>query len=450
MLTFPDFKKPNILCTDASSLGIGAVLMQASESQRSHVIPYASRVLNFAESKYSVTHLEARTVVWALKHFSDIIFENPITVYTDHSATTQLFSGKNLIGRLARWYLIVMQFEPPIKYLPGNANPVADALSGNIPVAAVTQISNFSLSEVRTARRQDTLWSRVIYAVESGDDSSLPKLPIPFSDFSLQDDVLSRTVTISKDVVTQLVIPVDLVDVVLKLLHDTPAAGHPGRDRTLASARSKYYWSTMRIDVEKHISLCLSCAQTKGTTSTAPVLEYPLPAWPFDVVGIDLSQLPRSTQGSVYILVCIDHFSRFLVLVPLRNKSAVTVDHDIVSHLICPYTTLRVLLSEYSTEFKNHIIADICSQYNIKQTFITAQHLASNGLVECTNRKVLEILRHLAGHLHETWEGWLSQVAASINGSVNFSTGKTPHYIIFGYDKKIALSRAFEISLPLV
>ncbi len=120
-----------------------------------------------------------------------------------------------------------------------------------------------------------------------------------------------------------------------------PSAGHPGRDRTLASARNKYYWPTMSIDVEKHISQCLSCALTKGTASTAPILEYPLPAGPFDVVDIDLLQLPRSTQGSVYIIVCVDHFSRFVVLPPLRNKSIVTVDHSIVSHLICPYATLE-------------------------------------------------------------------------------------------------------------
>ncbi len=97
----------------------------------------------------------------------------------------------------------------------------------------MTQISNFSLSELRAAQRQNRLWSRVLCALESGDDSSLPKLPIPFSDFSLQIDVLCRTVTIFKDVVTQLVIPAALVDVVLQLLHDTPSAGHPGRDRTL-------------------------------------------------------------------------------------------------------------------------------------------------------------------------------------------------------------------------
>ncbi len=115
MLAFPDYKKPSILCTDTSSLGVGAVLMQASESQRPYVIAYASRVLNSAESKYSVTHLEALAVVWALKQSRDVIYGYPITVYTDHSAVTQLFNRKNLTGRLARWNLTVMQFEPTIK-----------------------------------------------------------------------------------------------------------------------------------------------------------------------------------------------------------------------------------------------------------------------------------------------------------------------------------------------
>ncbi len=116
------------MCTDVSSLGVDALLMQASESQRPHVIAYASRVLNSAESKYSVTNLEALAVVWALKHFRDIVYGYPITVYKDHSPVTQLFIGKNLTGRIARWHLTVMHFEPTIKYLPGKANTFADAL----------------------------------------------------------------------------------------------------------------------------------------------------------------------------------------------------------------------------------------------------------------------------------------------------------------------------------
>ncbi len=157
ILAFPDYSLPFTLCTDASALGIGAVLMQTEESKRPHVIAYASRVLTAAESKYSVTHLEALAVVWALKHFRDIIFGYPITVYTDHTAVTQLFHDKNLTGRLARWYLTIQQLEPTFKYLPGKANTVTDALSRNIPVSAVNEIPNFSLSELHSAQHQDPI-----------------------------------------------------------------------------------------------------------------------------------------------------------------------------------------------------------------------------------------------------------------------------------------------------
>ncbi len=128
---------------------------------------------------------------------------------------------------------------------------------------------------------------------------------------------------------------------------------------------SKYYWPTMHLDTKKHIAQCLFCAETKGTTKTAPILEYPLPAGPADVVGIDLLQLPPSIQGSIYVLVCTDHFSHFIVPAPLPNKSATTVAHAIVSHLICPYTTPHVLLSDNGTESKNHVLWDICTQFHI-------------------------------------------------------------------------------------
>ncbi len=155
----------------------------------------------------------------------------------------------------------------------------------------------------------------------------------------------------------------------------------------------------MRLDVEKHVARCLSCAQTKGFTKTAPILEYPQPDRPFDVVGIDLLQLPCSHQGSSYVLVCVDHFSRFVVFAPLRNKSATAVAHALVSNLICPYTSLHVLFSDNGTEIKNQILRYICQKFKVKQTFIIAHHTESNGLVERGNRKILEILRNDAGIL---------------------------------------------------
>ena len=436
VLTFPDYQLPFLICTDASYSGIGAVLMQQTGSHP-HVIAYASRVLNDAERKYSITHLEGLSLIWSLKHFREIILGYPITIYTDHSALTGLFRDKNLTGRLARWYVTLQEFNPVIKYLPGRANRAADALSRNVPISAVQDVSTFTSEELSAAQRQDPLWSQVIYVLESGDDSSPPKLPVPLSQFSLENGVLCRNIIHDDSPVTQLVIPSPLVPSVLQLVHDLPISGHPGRDRTLSAARKRYYWLTMRSDVISHVSKCLSCSTTKGSTQTAPILPYPIPSLAFDTVSVDLLQLPRSHQGSSYLLVMVDHFSRFVILSPLPNKTAPVVAHAIVSDLICPYTTPRVILSDNGTEFKNQVLQSICSSFHITQSFITALHPASNGLVERANRKILEILRHLVGPLQESWQDWLPFISACINNSVTSSTGTSPHYVLFGFDKRL-------------
>ncbi len=69
--------------------------------------------------------------------------------------------------------------------------------------------------------------------------------------------------------------------------------------------------------------------------------------------------------------------------------------------------------------------------------FTAAYHLASNGLVERANRKILEVLRPIVNDLLDNWEDWLPHVAASINSLVNDSTGKSPHYILFGVEKRL-------------
>ena len=115
--------------------------------------------------------------------------------------------------------------------------------------------------------------------------------------------------------------------------------------------------------------------KTQGIpTGPAPMLQYPPPEQPWDVVTIDLLQLPKIHHDSQYLLVCIDHFSRFVVLTPLKNKTATAVAHALLIHLFYPYTTPRVLLSDNGAKFRNELLAEICSLYNIKQTFTVAYH----------------------------------------------------------------------------
>ncbi len=142
----------------------------------------------------------------------------------------------------------------------------------------------------------------------------------------------------------------------------------------------------MRVDIEKYVANCHLRKEQRNSSRTSSNLRVPLTEAPFDTISTDLFQLPQSHQGSRYLLVCVDHFSRVVVLAPIKSKTAQAVAHALVTHLIRPYTTSRVLLSDNGTEFSTTVIAEICANFEIAQTFTTPYHPASNGLVERANK----------------------------------------------------------------
>ncbi len=224
------------------------------------MIAFASRALTAAEKNYSFTHLEILAVIWALQHFRDIVMGYLITVYTDHSPITEIFKGTNLNGRLARWYLTIQAYSPETKYTKGRQKVVADGLSRNVcfgVVADASSIPDFSMEDLCSAQREHYLWKKLIYALELGDETQLPELPIPFLHFFLShDEALCRYWAQKLVPIEQFVTLEKLVPKVLKLVHDVPISGHPGRDKTLAIARKRYYWPTLRIDLESHVARC--------------------------------------------------------------------------------------------------------------------------------------------------------------------------------------------------
>ena len=451
ILAFPDWERDFTVCTDASNVGLGAVLMQSDDSGRHRAIAFASRILNKAEQNYSVTHREALAVVWALRHFRDIILGYRIHVLTDHSAVTELFKGTSLTGKFARWQLTVQEFNPSFSYLPGKANTVADALSRNFaPVALITpqtlptvapSQTLPTLEEIKVLQRADQFCSSIIYYLESGDSSSLPKLQISPDSFVLKDDILYKASNVTEDDslfhVFQLVIPKDLVPTILYHIHDSPLAGHPGKDRSFKKAQRAYYWQSMRKDITTHCLLCPSCAEHRPSRHyESPSLAYPIPHAPWDSLSVDVLKLPMTENGFQYLLVCIDSFSRYSILVPLKDKSARSVARALIDEVICRYASPKVLLSDNGAEFNNAIITAVCESFNIKKCNIVPYSPQANGMVERANRRILDILRYIANS-SSAWDEHIPLVACSLNSAIHSSVNESPHFILFGSDHRL-------------
>ncbi|GKA79525.1 putative reverse transcriptase domain-containing protein [Tanacetum coccineum] len=107
-----------------NTLGLGCVLMQ-----RGKVIAYASRQLKIHEKNYTTHDLELGAVVFALKMWRHYLYGTKSVIYTDHKSLQHIFSHKELNMRQRRWIELFSDYDCKIRYHPGKANVVADALS---------------------------------------------------------------------------------------------------------------------------------------------------------------------------------------------------------------------------------------------------------------------------------------------------------------------------------
>nr|GEX32377.1 retrotransposon protein, putative, Ty3-gypsy subclass [Tanacetum cinerariifolium] len=124
ILALPKGSKNFVVYYDASRKGLGVVLMQ-----REKVIAYASRQLKIHEKNNTTHDLEHRAVVFALKMWRHYLYDIKCDVFTDHKSLQHILDQKELNMRQRRWLELLSDYDYKIRYHPGKAHVVADALS---------------------------------------------------------------------------------------------------------------------------------------------------------------------------------------------------------------------------------------------------------------------------------------------------------------------------------
>ncbi|GJZ17167.1 putative reverse transcriptase domain-containing protein [Tanacetum coccineum] len=124
VLALPDGPEDFVVYYDASCQGLGCVLMQKGK-----VIAYASRQLKIHEKNYTTHDLELGALVFALKIWRRYLYGTKSVIYTDHKSLQHIFNQKELNMRQRHWIELFSDYDCEIRYHPGKANVIADALS---------------------------------------------------------------------------------------------------------------------------------------------------------------------------------------------------------------------------------------------------------------------------------------------------------------------------------
>ncbi|XP_047483006.1 uncharacterized protein LOC125035006 [Penaeus chinensis] len=128
VLCLPDDSKTFYVRTDASDIGLGAVLLQ-NMNEINMPICYASRKLLDREAKYAAIEKECLAIVWAIQKFKVYLYGRDFILQTDQQPLVYLKNMKNTNGRLMRWALALQCYSFTVEYIKGSENVGADILS---------------------------------------------------------------------------------------------------------------------------------------------------------------------------------------------------------------------------------------------------------------------------------------------------------------------------------
>lgn len=431
-----DASAPTEVHSDASGIGIGAVLIQRHGAVE-HVIAYASRCLSKAERNYTVTEQECLAVVFAVHKFRPYIYGRRFAIVTDHHSLCWLTGLRDPSGRLARWALRLQEYDFDVCFKSGRRHADADCLS-RLPLPT-TECDADNLDDCLAALDSPFPNLATFHAEQRKDHSLAPFLSSATnkphqSPFVIRDDILYKRNFAAQGARLLLVVSKALRPNVLQAMHDDPTSGYMRFARTYRRTLERFYWPRMRQDTAKYVASCEHCQRYKRPTSAPPGLLHPIPppCFPFEVVGIDLmGPFPRSITGNRWIIICVDHLTRYAETAAISAATADHVSDFMLRYIILRHGSPRAIISDRGRQFVADVVEELLRRSASQFRHATSYHPQTNGLTERVNRTLVNMLAMYVDSKHKNWDAILPFMTYAYNTALHETTGFSPFYLLY-------------------
>ena len=227
----------------------------------------------------------------------------------------------------------------------------------------------------------------------------------------------------------QTLVPLSLRMKFLYWIHGDPTSGHFGIAKSVAKFEKYAYWSGWRHDVILFVRRCdLCCRYKKGPVKPQGLMQNGVGLAPFQKFHVDLTGPHRkSAKGNNYLLTGICCFTKYLIIVPLRDKTAISVARALVKHVYLIYGAVELIVHDNGGEFVNAIMENITKLMGIQDLRNTSLRPQANSQIERVHRTINSVLRRRSKKIspigmiwHHTWHSPTTRPSTALLYSVHF------------------------------
>jgi transposase InsO family protein len=339
-----------------------------------------------------------------------------------------------------------MQYDFKVIHIPGVTNLIADALSRILCVVGTEKmIVNVEVSTAQTDIKLPTQTNTSMITTSSSSTlqkrkrrgKSAEKLPASRSILTPPDSDEINALATPPVVLARLIegrqnlTPHQRFEVV----HNADV-GHNGIERTIQRLRmADMLWDGYSKDVESFIKECAVCQKVRlNQPVISPALAVTCRWEPFECFAIDVvGPLPIDSQQYQYVVVCIDLFTRYVELIPVKDNSAASIAKSLFQ-LFGRYGMVREIQSDNGGNLASGVIDELMKWMGMKHRYTLPYRPEANGIAERVNSS---LLKHLNGFIMELrikpdWSVVLPLVQRIINATPHVSIGTTPVRMIYG------------------